>query len=87
MEPFQPLSSGTSFLRSLPYTAMRHRGEVHNAILIPKLKRRFQYSSAVPRSIAGCSYKEYRGSARRARGLINRDSNKIKYQTLPCRVP
>ena len=44
MEPFQPLSSGTSFLRSLPYTATRHRGEVHNAILIPKLKRRFQYS-------------------------------------------
>ena len=54
MLSFQPLSSGTSFLRSLPYTATRHRGEVHNAILIPKLKRRFQYSSAVPRSIAGC---------------------------------
>ena len=72
------------FLRSLPYISLRkHRGEVHNAILIPKLKRRFQYSSAVPRSIAGCSYKEYRGSAHRARGLINRDSNKIRYQTLP----
>ena len=71
MLSFQPLSSGTSFLRSLPYISLRkHRGEVHNAILIPKLKRRFQYSSAVPRSIAGCSYKEYRGSAHRARGLI-----------------
>ena len=88
MLSFQPLSSGTSFLRSLPYISLRkHRGEVHNAILIPKLKRRFQYSSAVPRSIAGCSYKEYRGSAHRTEGLKNSDSNKIKYQTLPLPCP
>ena len=31
-----------------------------------------------------CSYKEYRGSARRARGLKYSDSNKIKYQTPPA---
>ena len=30
-----------------------------------------------------CSYKEYRGSTHRARGLKNSDSNKIRYQTLP----
>ena len=38
------------------------------------------------------SVREYRGSTRRARGLKdggvkNSSNNKIKYQTLPCRVP
>ena len=36
------------FLRSLPYISLRkHRGEVHNAILIPKLKHHFQSSPPV----------------------------------------
>jgi len=30
---------------------------------------------------------KYRGGVRRTEGLKNSDSNKIKYQTLPCRVP
>ena len=70
MLSFQPLSSGTSFLRSLPYISLRkHRGEVHNAILIPKLKRRFQYSSAVPRSIAGCFAQQIQGECPQGEGV------------------
>ena len=71
MLSFQPLSSGTSFFRSLPYISLRkHRGEVHNAILIPKLKRRFQYSSAVPRSIAGCFAMQNIGEVSRSDGGV-----------------
>ena len=39
-----------------------------------------------PSSSVFCTAK-YRGGVRRTEGLKNSDSNKIKYQTLPCRVP
>jgi len=39
-----------------------------------------------PSSSVFCAAK-YRGGVRRTEGLKNSDSNKIKYQTLPCRVP
>ena len=42
-----------------PILPSQHKGEVHNAILIPKLKRHIQPSPpAVSRSITGCFHKE-----------------------------
>ena len=66
----------------LPYILRyKTQGRSAQCILIPKLKHHFQSSPpAVSRSIAGCSVREYRGSARRARGLKN------TVKKIPCNI-
>ncbi len=52
---FHPLSSETFISSVSPLLLSQHKREVHNVILMPKLKRHFQSSPpAVSHSITGC---------------------------------
>ena len=73
-----PLSKGYFKTPPLPCSAAL-RGSAHKIGAEAKGK----YIS--PSSSVFCAAK-YRGGVRRTEGLKNSDSNKIKYQTLPCRA-
>ena len=80
------------FTRQYPHNKSRITPTPPNISLtiyreMPNRARELKQRNTTFNPLPLCSYKEYRGSARRARGLINRDSNKIKYQTLPLPCP
>ena len=74
-----PLSKGYFKTPPLPCPAAL-RGVVYKI----EAEAKGEYIS--PSSSVFCAAK-HRGGVRRTEGVKNRDSNKIKYQTLPCRVP
>jgi len=80
------------FARQYPHNKSRITPTPPNISLtiyreMPNRARELKQRNTTFNPLPLCSYKEYRGSARRARGLEYNDSNKIKYQSSPPAVP
>ena len=80
------------FTRQYPHNKSRITPTPPNISLtiyreMPNRARELKQRNTTFNPLPLCSYKEYRGNARRARGLEYNDSNKIKYQSSPPAVP